>query len=302
MKVDQDGNFCPFPGITVIAPIAKTHQTIWQELHDNIKNTPEINQYFAAIPHASYHMTTRNLVTQEDVPDLDEYIETNQIKLSTLNQRLHDNTFNPNVQINGILTNGAIQLALNFLNPQQQNTVMTVASGLRLDGWIPETFHITLAYQYKSIPKSKKEDIVGLIADKINQALVKLDNYTLELSPPNLVYFKDMTAYYPWNGKTNPFKPCANNEVIMKQSPTSFDKAIDNQLGKLESSSLDDLPIFWGDLHLTGVIKSTSTEASFKNSPRNSLTSFFGINRSSSASPGIQLTATAKGRVSPFSP
>jgi len=211
MKVNKDGNFVPFSGITVIAPLSIDQQILWKSFHDYIKNTPEISSYFNALPIESYHMTVRHLVNELDITtDLADYIVSKKKQLTELRERLDNQNLDLNVTITdaSIINNWGIRLYLT-LPTSKEIELRKIADDLELDGWTPEKFYITLAYQYQPIPKQEKAKVQEIIFNTIRSAFSNLNQHSAQLCTPKLYYFKDMSAFYTWDAQNNPFQNSA---------------------------------------------------------------------------------------------
>jgi hypothetical protein len=201
MKIDQNGKYLPFAGVTVISPVVQEDTTFWSELHTLVSN-PVLVKYFTPLPYKSYHMTTNNLCVQASYDDWHEFIDRNLSFFEALSNELLNNVFEPTVAITGLTTDGAIQLTVNFNPSDQEDHVLTIARKYKCIDGVPFQFHITLAYQYK--PISHKDILAFNTAIQAIQE--KTNRQQLILNPPKLHNFNDMTHYTPWDGTSNPFQ------------------------------------------------------------------------------------------------
>ena len=208
MKIDQNGEYLPFAGVTVISPVVQENTTFWSELHNTLTSHPVLVKYFTPLPYESYHMTTNNLCVQASHDDWHAFIDRNLLFFKQLSAELIKNDeFLPLVTITGITTEGAIQLSVNFSPPDQEDAIINLAKTYNYTSGIPSQFHITLAYQYKKINHEDKpafDAAIQAIRDTTR-------NCQITLNPPGLHTFNDMTHYTPWDGNTNPFQPDEDN-------------------------------------------------------------------------------------------
>ncbi len=67
-KLDADGNFLPFPGITVVSSAVESDSNAAAilDIYKALKANPRIVENFALLPPESYHMTAVDLCTQAE--------------------------------------------------------------------------------------------------------------------------------------------------------------------------------------------------------------------------------------------
>ena len=206
MKINNCGEYRPFAGVTVISPVVQENTTFWSELHTLVSN-PVLVKYFTPLPYESYHMTTNNLYIKENCDNWHEFIDTHLVFFERFSDNLAKYSFQPQVTITGVTTDGAIQLSVHFCLPDQEDTIFRIGEKHKCEEGIPSQFHITLAYQYKKITREDKP-----VFDAAIQAIRDTTrNCQITLNPPGLHIFNDMTHYTPWDGKTNPFQPEEEN-------------------------------------------------------------------------------------------
>lgn len=205
-KIDNQGVYRQFPGITVISPINKGDLVFWKELHDFIDKCDLIRKCFAPLPYESYHMTTLNLYTQEDDghDDWKGFIEKQLPFFQRLHSALISKAFKPKININTLVVSDTIQLYLQ-LPTAQENKVITIADEFAVQQKIPKVFHITLAYRFKDSDETSNENIKQTIATQLDKQFATRAN-SFYLEPATLCFFNDMTAFKPWNAKADPFK------------------------------------------------------------------------------------------------
>lgn len=197
-KIDAQGNYLEFPGITVIADIDNKDKEFWLHIHDFLNGCKNLGLYYAPLPSSSYHMTTNNLYTQND--DTNNWPALlNDERFQHLHSTLMDTAFTPTATVVAIKVAYALQL--NLAIPQSQYKIIrTIANEFGIENKIPKTFHITLAYAYQE--PSDTQIIATEIAQLTSLSLEK----ELTLQPPRLCFFYDMQQFFSWNGKNNPFQ------------------------------------------------------------------------------------------------
>ncbi|WP_392538065.1 DUF1868 domain-containing protein [Legionella sp. 227] len=203
-KIDDQGNYLEFPGVTVIADVGQTNHNLWHEIHHFLKNTPVLCDYFSPLPRQSYHMTTCNLYTKEDT--LEDWVSFISKKLpffQKINKKLSELNFTPTISVESIDYFSGLQLILS-IPEEQKKVIQQIAKELGLENKVPGVFHITLAYGYKEIDD---EQVFKEIQNKIGELLKICKKYDQKilLSSPKLCFFQSMEQYTPWDGITNPF-------------------------------------------------------------------------------------------------
>lgn len=208
MKINQQGTYLPFAGVTVIATLLKQDETFWHKMQALI-HQPLICKYFTPVPYESYHMTTNNLYVEEDCPDWSKFIDNNLTYFHSLSNRLLQNSHNLDVSIVDLKTHNAIQLIVLFDSPDDEEMIHNIAAQYRCADGIPRLFHVTLAYQYQAI-SNEDNQAMSAIFNAIKQMA---RDHHITLNPPALHIFRDMTQYTPWDGTANPFQPPINDDV-----------------------------------------------------------------------------------------
>lgn len=206
MKIDKFGNYIPFPGVTIIAPVLSGDALFWQNLHSRLMACTHLSSYFTLLPSTSYHMTTNNLFTQFSVGDDNwpEFIDRCLPKLQEIHARLREFAFSSVAKVLSYSNNWAIQLVLE-LSPDQIKTIKDIAKEFDIAWGIPENFHMTLAYQYKHMNPRMGEIIDLEISAALDDILRMHTHPIIRLQAPKLHIFHDMTAFTPWDASSNPF-------------------------------------------------------------------------------------------------
>jgi len=220
-KIDREGMFLPFAGITIICKVNGIVEFLIS-IQQALQNDPLIKQYYSTVPSSSHHMTAINLYTQDAMSETEwkSFLHEKIRFFSMLNKTLHEKAFPLNAQIVGAIMQGVIQLIVCIPSAQKEK-IEAIATKHQLAHKIPQVFHITLAYQYKAVEEEN--------ASAVNQRLSRIiDTYChpgiiFPLSSPALYYFQDMTAYKPLDivsssldGRHLIFS-CTNTESIVRQ-------------------------------------------------------------------------------------
>ncbi len=213
-KVNERGEFQPFPGVTVVSKAFDNNPALCEQIYNCISSIEGIRDYYALLPFASYHMTSFGVCTQryEGGNDWNAFIDRSLSYFQDLGTCVNSHKFDPQISFSSVEREGAIQVVVNLLHDQDR-MIHTIAHQVDRTPAVPSEFHITLAYQYNmgvTIPKRIWAEI------QQNILLVFKDLPPITLAPPRLCYFESMTAFIPWDGKANPFIP---------QSPNNFSRS-----------------------------------------------------------------------------
>ncbi|WP_133129442.1 DUF1868 domain-containing protein [Legionella yabuuchiae] len=204
-KIDQYGRFGLFPGITTVALCYSSNKSLCDTLYNELNKTTEIKEFFSVLPASSFHMTTLNLYTEQEIgsrvwhPFVDSQLKGFQKLVGSLSQ----NKIKPIITIEGVHNRGVIQLIVS-LPEEQEAKIRQIGVDMGLSSKVPTFFHITLAYQFKKIPLVQQraiEDEIQRIIEKVIDEHGKI----LTLSEAKLAYFHDMTAFIEWDARSNPF-------------------------------------------------------------------------------------------------
>ncbi len=205
-KIDRFGAFCKFQGVTIVSHANSSCYLVWNKVYQILSRDAVVCQSFSLLPPDSYHITTTNLYTQEGISEhgWSSLISGNLDFFQTISSELvgsFKHEFAAAVNPRLINIKGVLQLF--FLLPDDfQQAINTVASAHGLEGNIPPSFHVTLAYQNKPI---SSHDVRHLDALMSNIVHVLNSLGPLNFDPPRLCSFNDMTNFEIWDGKDNPF-------------------------------------------------------------------------------------------------
>ncbi|MDP1601962.1 MAG: DUF1868 domain-containing protein [Legionella sp.] len=203
-KLDEQGNYTHFPGITVIASVNKT-DTLLRTIYEMLIKDKEFTDYFSPLPFSSYHMTTINLFTEEQIGSQKwkSFITGNNPLFQSLHQMINDMEFTPSISIDAVELAGALQLRVT-LPEEQLRAISQIASSHNVQMGIPAFFHITLAYQYKRLDVSVMQNIKLRLTEELIR-VIGTSKQPLLLNSQQLCYFNDMSKFIPWNGNGFPF-------------------------------------------------------------------------------------------------
>ncbi|MFY7697302.1 MAG: DUF1868 domain-containing protein [Legionella sp.] len=225
-KLNSEGKYLTFPGITVVSAINEHDNPLWQLVYNSLKNNQEFTNHFALLPYESYHLTTINLYTKDAIGNEQwkKFIETHKVFFQSLNRTLNENSFKPVISVRSINIAGALQIMVS-LPEEQMKTIQRIAKTHHVEAGIPSVFHITLAYQFKLMKQEALEKL-GLALEEIIVTALKNHKGELCLSPSKLCFFNDMTKFIPWNGDEYPFaENTVNSNLFFVKQDTSKENA-----------------------------------------------------------------------------
>lgn len=208
-KINQKGQYCLYPGTTIVSMIDSKDLVFWQKIHDSLMRAKTICKYFSPLPFTSYHMT---LVALDTVVDAGEqrwelYIDTRLPKY----QELHNDLI--------AIYQSLQEVRVRILREDCGITLDVMPSDLTVDEnlklskkhgimrGVPQNYHITLAYQFKDI---SSEDHKLIVDELRNMQTMFKQKGKIQLEPPRVYYFRGMTEFILWDAKENPF----NNKIL----------------------------------------------------------------------------------------
>lgn len=204
-KIDEKGRFLSFPGVTVIAPVGAQNTALFENLYQMLLLKEQLTNRCALLPVSSYHMTTHNLYVENDAGkgNLRPFLQQKLPFFQSLSRRLQEAQFRPTVQVQGVAAGQTLGLRLALAQDQAQ-IVDSIAREFGIQDKIPAFFHITLCYFFDR----SSSDLRKQLANELQAPILELfGNYgpQVTLESPQLSYFFDMTAFYPWSAATIPF-------------------------------------------------------------------------------------------------
>lgn len=201
-KVNEYGEYIPFPGVTVISACYPEQKEFCETIYKALVKNPSILNYFAPLPAESYHMTTMSLETEHQIGlDWTQFINDNLSRYKNMNQVLQKNPIYPSIERMEVRIGWSISLTLHL--PQQQKIhIKETAESLNIEKTIPKVFHMTLAY---SIPNTTiPEELKSEITKELNAVIGNIQ-LPIKIARPTLCYFHDMTSFPVWDAEKNPF-------------------------------------------------------------------------------------------------
>ncbi|KTD33799.1 hypothetical protein Lnau_2091 [Legionella nautarum] len=219
VKINKDGKYTPYPGVTVIAGIGDNDNEFWQTLYQKLNSSPLICKYFKPLPYQSYHMTTCNLYVKEwYFSRWSSFINQKLHFLQQLHVELSKTPIIPEITIEDLNVSDVLQLNVS-LPPDQEEEIKAVAKQFGLEKKVPEYFHITLGYLYNF---SINEEDFAAIKNECTEILATcLKKEKLYLDSPQLTFFHSMKKFIPWDGKQNPFLESSSNQSTFFNSRQS---------------------------------------------------------------------------------
>ncbi len=206
-KLNKTGQYTPFPGVTIISAIDPKQQDTWNRVHATLSACEPALPYYSPLPFQSYHMTAINLFVEAQHPIKSTsswrgFLSRKRDFFRQLNDFCKQNQFDPKIEIIGIEVSASIRLNV-FIPEQQRNLIYTFARRFNLTTRLPDSFHVTLAYNYRLCSESQQQDIQSQLNERLLPIFGASDQ--LRLLSPALNYFKDMTEFVPWDGQSDPF-------------------------------------------------------------------------------------------------
>lgn len=199
-KINETGQFLPYPGTTVVSPVQPSK--LWHEIHEKLSQDPLISHYFSVLPETSYHMTLMSLFNENGTPNWHDFINRHLPWFQRLHTSIQSMKLQPRGAWGSPVTSVIIYLPI-YLDKSTTTKILHLASEYQIEGKVPD-FHVTLAYAYKPIPKETWKEI-DLKAQELLRPLLSSHGSTIALEEPRLCYFRSMKEFTPWDGNTNPF-------------------------------------------------------------------------------------------------
>lgn len=207
-KVNNQGHYKPYPGITVVADISDSDRAFFAELYELVKGLPDFTDFYALLPVSSYHMTTNNLFTKHEYKQAwKSFVDDNLPKFKDLNLKLIDKAFQPKVKLEKIIAKKTVKIILK-LDSEHSAIISRVGQEHGVADKIPPVFHLTLGYLYKDISGTKLQLFQNQLAEALPKLLEKYHypkGRDFLLQQPKLRYFNTMMEFIPWDAKSNPF-------------------------------------------------------------------------------------------------
>lgn len=209
VKIDSNGNYLRFRGVTIVSNLKDKDGEIWEIFQKEISNNPIITESYSLLPSSSYHMTTLSLYTEKNDggAHFESFIESKLSWFQNVSEKLFLSEINPKVTVQKAIAGRSALLIPVDLDLESKKINEAFGEALSLKDKIPEEYHLTLGYPFKSLSAEEKlraENEVQKVVEKIFLP----ETQTFEFKKPTLCYFLDMTRFIPWDGKENPFTFC----------------------------------------------------------------------------------------------
>lgn len=238
-KVDEHGEYAPFPGVTVVSACYPEQKEFCEAIYQVLKSSPLIMHYFSPLPAHSYHMTTMSLETEQQVGAFwSQFITKNLPHYKKINQTLQKNPIYPSIEKMQVNVDWCISLSL-FLSKKHVAQIEEMAEALNIEETIPPVFHFTLAYPRpnRKISKEVSEQIIKELNGVIEKTAVPF-----EIAEAKLCYFNDMTAFLPWDAENNPFLQSKNHVTDFMQTDETRSDSLQSEY--LHEATLSTKPSF----------------------------------------------------------
>lgn len=204
-KLNREGVYLPFPGLTVIATVKTDDNEFWRKINNIITDFPSLSEYYAPLSNSSYHMTTMNLFTEQEIgrAEWERFVVSHTEYFKLLKDDIEQSAFNPMVTIESLEFGRTIRLLVDL--PGEQKEIITdIARKYNLLKKIPHPFHVTLAYRYKHFDNAISPNIEYELKNYLSQLLHDYKS-VLSLNHPKLCFFHDMNGFTPWDIREYPF-------------------------------------------------------------------------------------------------
>ena len=202
LKLDSEGRYLKFPGITIVAAIRQSDFEEWDKLYKELNKCELTKKYYSPLPTASYHMTTNNIYTERvnGGSNWNELVNKNLPRFQKLVKTLKEKEMFPEIHIKGIGIGQTI-IHLDLKIPKdQEDLIRSIAKEFEISERIPTFFHLTLGYRYREIDLTT----MGKIREELESNITFVGKNFI-LDSPKLCYFQDMTEFIPWDAEKNPF-------------------------------------------------------------------------------------------------
>lgn len=202
-KLNAQGKFAPFPGITIVSScIVESSNDLWESVHEALSKNAIISSHFALLPWQSFHMTTLNLWTRNNMNEADwnKLVEENLPFFQSLRRRLEDTLLKPIIVIDRVFVKGTIMIFLR-LNCEQDKLLREIAREFKIEFAVQHQYHITLGYQNAPMSENSMNEVYCAMEEILHPFLER----RMVLEPQKLCFFKDMTCFTPWDAQSNPF-------------------------------------------------------------------------------------------------
>lgn len=211
-KVDAEGVYQPFPGVTVVCDIPRSDEGPLATLPDTLKALPTLGPLFAPLPPVSYHVTTLDILTKFEMGLADDPAGWAAVLAQSCwapaVKAVADAQTRPELRVKDIvLTGNTIRVELEpaaestCSHPRDLGVNATLMELVGMDRNQLHPWHFTLAYctdhaaQEAASPDALEQDRIAIL-----KAVKEAVPETVPLEEAKLCRFEDMTAFVPWDG------------------------------------------------------------------------------------------------------
>jgi hypothetical protein len=190
-KIDIHGNYAPFPGYTIVSHALHPLPKALADLY-NFLSSSELRNYYSFLPITSYHVTINPVenVRDEHIPLLKEE-----------QRKLKERDTTSVCTVEKLIRSKGISIEVQFKedqNPNFENHLNNVRSPeLRQVNVLhpyAQSWHLTLAYQYKDIENDEVKNRLDQIIQNITSTLPP---FTIPLDHMRICHYNDMTKFTP---------------------------------------------------------------------------------------------------------
>jgi len=191
-KFDEQGNYLPFSGYTIVANARHPLPTCLTDLVNTLSSS-ELKQYYSFLPTISYHVTINPL----------EGVQNHHLSLLKDEQRkLSEQDTSSICTADKLIRSKALLIEVKFNETQNENFTTKIqnirSSQLQQANILHKytlSWHLTLAYQYKPI----ENDEITLKLDKLisNLSQSSIFPFDIPLDHIRICHYDDMTRFTP---------------------------------------------------------------------------------------------------------
>lgn len=208
-KIDSNGAYLPFPGITVVCNASASAQAVLASLPGIVRAQPDLGRLMSPLPAESYHVTLLDVCCQYKL-GLDDnawqsFCAGPQWKEASSQAALAD--FVPRLKVAHVeLGHGCLAVVLQPADPDTPSHPNQVPLGCQLAKLLnvklqKHPWHMTLAYcpqpdLLASLDASAMESQRLAIEDELKKAFPD----EIPFGKAEVCRFADMTAFVPWDG------------------------------------------------------------------------------------------------------
>ena len=211
-KLDNTGNFLPFPGFTVVADVYSGNVALFERLHNRLASSI-IAEYNSLLPVESYHITQFAVISKKKLnpAQWSTWIKNNMRSMRGLHVALESRTEPFTFRIAGV--HGRLLSLEMEVDPAAIQAQFNVAKSFNLEKEIPRKFHCSLGYQYKEFPDKETAAAVEaefwkIIEEELSATAI------LQADKPKLCYYESMLQFVPWDGSKVPDSPLFLTKIV----------------------------------------------------------------------------------------